>query len=267
MKKRKLFYPAVYFICVLIITSAMISCGKKEESTGEKDKKETKDTSTSSTNTTTTTSTGKGAAGREIFYMRSTENNIACADCHSDGTNSSNPETKYFSPVAGADKRPSTYHGKFKGDEVAKNAGGATVCWESYLRMKTPMTQDQITALNEFYESLEGADSSTEMVYETIALPERDKSKLKEVQKSIESLKGDPVKGEQTFKNACALCHGDNSKIKKVPHILEDFEGNVKSVVYNVRLGDGAMPFYKSNSLSDQDVADIAAYIMQKSGK
>ena len=103
--------------------------------------------------------------------------------------------------------------------------------------------------------------------YETIALPTKDKTKLKEMQKIITGLKGDPAHGETVFKNACGHCHGENSTVKKVPSVLEDFEGNAKSVAFNVLLGDGAMPFFKTGSLSDQELADISAYLMQKSGK
>lgn len=261
MTTKKSVQLIIYLIMVTGIVTALISCSKEEKKTTATEKKESTDTSVK-----TTTSKGAGAAGKEIFYMKSKENNVSCADCHSDGTNSDRPLTKYFSKINGADKRSSTYLGKFKGDDVAKNAGGATVCWESYLRMKSPMTDDQIKALNEFYGSLP-PDTVKEFVYETIALPERDKTKLKTHQAAVTSLKGDPIKGEAKFKDACGMCHGENTTVKKVPSVLEEFEGNVKSIVYNVRLGDGAMPFYNMGSLSDQEIADIASYIMKNSGK
>ena len=261
---RKLFIQATgYLVIVFFITSLLISCGKEEKKTEVKDKKQTADTSGRGS----VTATGNSAAGKELFYMKSDVNNIACADCHSDGSNSANPMTKYFSNIQGANKRTSTYHGKFTGEEVVKNAGGATVCWEFYERKKTPLTEDQIKALNDYYASVAAATSPVEIKYETIALPTRDKTKLKEVQKSVMELKGDAVKGETTFTNACGTCHGENSIVKKVPSILEDFEGNVKSITYNVRLGDGPMPFFHNPALTDQDIADISAFIMKKSGK
>lgn len=261
---RKIFIQAAgYFVIVFLMTSLLISCGKEEKKTEIKDKKDTPDTS----KIESVSAIGNSAAGKELFYMKSGVNNIACADCHSDGTNSANPMTKYFSNIQGANKRSSTYHGKFTGEAVVKNAGGATVCWESYERMKTPLTEDQIKSLNDYYASVSAANAPVEIKYETIALPTRDKTKLKEVQKSVMELKGDAVKGETTFNNACGTCHGENSIVKKVPSILEDFEGNVKSITYNVRLGDGPMPFFHNPALSDQDIADISAYIMKRSGK
>ncbi len=99
----KVFFPFFYLCSIILVTSIMISCGKENKPTVTKENEKMDDT----TKKTSTTS-GKGSAGREIFYMKSSENNVACADCHSDGTNRSNPLTKYFSNIEGANKRTST---------------------------------------------------------------------------------------------------------------------------------------------------------------
>jgi len=263
MRIKENFYPLIYLIFFILIITLIISCGKDNKTSQNTSEK--KDDTTKKTSTTQTT--GAGSSGKEIFYNKSSENNIACADCHSDGTNTNNPLTKYFSNIQGANKRTSTFLGKFKGEEVIRNAGGATFCWQEYMRMKTPLTDEQINSLNEYYASVATPDSPLEIKYETIALPVKDKAKLKEEQKVIMELKGDPTKGEQSFNNACGFCHGENSTVKKVPSVLEDFEGNVKSITFNARLGDAAMPFFKKNVLSDQDIADISSYILQKSGQ
>ncbi len=249
-----LLFPVFAFTFAVLF----ISCSKEQKTPPLTDKK---------ADTLNKTEGSVNSPGKQLFYMKSKENNMACADCHGDGSNSANPLTKYFSDITAADKRTSTYHGKFTGAEVAKNAGGATVCWESYLKMKTPLTEDQIKSLNEYYSSLKSSAPVSEMKYETISLPVKDKAKLKEEQKIVIGLKGDPVKGEADFKNSCAFCHGENSTIKKVPSLFDEFDGNVKSITYNVRFGDGAMPFYKKSVLTDQDIADIAAYILKKNGK
>ncbi|HQY21878.1 MAG TPA: c-type cytochrome [Ignavibacteria bacterium] len=252
-------------VILIVLFSASIiinGCGKEEKAPEVKDTSENSEKKTEQKETKSQSSPGK-----EFFYMKSSSNNIACADCHGDGTNSDRPLTKYFSDIKGADKRTSTYHGKIKGEEVKNTAGGATICWESYMKMKTPLTPEQIKMLNEYYTSVGTSDSPTEINYETIALPTRDKTKLKEVQKEVLKLKGDPVKGETTFKEACAVCHGETATVKKVPSILEEFEGNTKSVTYNVRLGDGSMPFFNMNVLSDQDIADVSEYVLKINGQ
>ena len=261
MITKKNLIPLLYLLFMIIISSAVASCNKEEKTTDIKEKKDAQK------ETKTTTGTANNSAGKELFYKKSSENNIACADCHSDGTNKSNPLTKYFSDIQGADKRTSTFMGKITGEEVKKTAGGATLCWESYEKMKTPLTDEQIKSLNEYYASVATANSPAEIKYETIALPVKDKAKLKNVQKLIMGLKGDPVKGEQTFNNSCGFCHGEKSTVKKVPTIFEEFDGNVKSIVYNIRFGDGAMPFFHGPSLTDQDVADISAFVIEKNSK
>lgn len=259
---------AIYtsFIFFLFLSVLLISCGKEDvkdvkSESDSKPKKENAETKSGSAETK------QSSPGRELFYAKSKENNIACADCHGDGSNTSSAMTKYFSNVAGADKRTSTYHGKFTGAEVAAHAGGATVCWEAYMKMKTPLTPEQITALNQYYASLPSADVQAEVKYETIALPKPDKAKLKIAQKNVMSLTGNASDGEKKFNDACGICHGQNKTVRKTPDIFDDFDGNVKSITYNVRFGDGAMPFYKEKDLSDQDVADIAAYILKMNNK
>lgn len=262
---EKIFNRVILSFLMFAFSIALVSCSKEKEETDTSQKKETTQSAKDKTDDKKTSA--GSSPGRELFYMKSASNNIACADCHGDGTNSANPLTKYFSDIRGADKRTSTYHGKFKGEEVKKTAGGATVCWESYLKMKTPMTDEQIKNLNEYYASLASPDAKSEIVYETIALPEKDKAKLKEAQKFITGLTADPVKGEEKFKTTCGSCHGENATVKKVPDIFDEFEGNVKSIVFNVRFGDGAMPFFNEDKLSNQDLADIAAYVMKRNTK
>lgn len=248
-------------LLMLATTVLVASCGKQSNETTKQESKPKTDTVKKQSSANPLVD-----AGKELFYMKSKANNNSCSYCHSDGTNTGKSMTKFFSNIQGADKRTSTYLGKFTGDEVKKNAGGATVCWESYMKMKTPLTDEQINALNAFYESVAGSNPPSEIKYETIALPVKDKAKLKNEQKLVMGLKPDSQKGEELFNNSCGTCHGENHTVK-APPVLEDYDGNVKSIVYNVRLGDGAMPFFKKDVLSDQELSDIADYIMKKNGK
>lgn len=242
-------------IIILLSLVVIYGCGKKTEQnqTGTQ----------TTTNSGSTTGNDLAVKGKEIFYMQSDVNNIKCADCHSDGTNKSNSLTQYFSNVIKADLRTSTYSGMFTGDAVKQNAGGATVCYKSYLKKKEPMTADMISALNAYYESLPGNDTAM-MVYQTIALPTRDKAKLAPIQEEIAKLTGNADNGKVLFDKACGFCHNADSKIKKVPDIFDEFEGNYKSISYNVYLGDGQMPFYHTDKLSTQDLADLSAFLTAK---
>ena len=256
MKRKAHSTVTLYYLFTIILFAAVIA-GAGCSDSGDK-----KDTGGS----TDSSGTGDGSnalinQGKEIFYAASTETGLKCASCHSDGTNDDVTLTKYFSPINGADKRTSTYHGMFTGEEVAKNAGGATICWKTYLEYKEDLTPDQINALNAYYESVAKSDDPTEIVYETLALPTRDKQKFKEERAEIIKLTGDKENGQKLFKDACGSCHGKDTGVKDVPN-LQEYEGDVKGIAYMTRLGDGHMPFFRKDKLSDQDIADISAFVM-----
>lgn len=96
--KVKILRP-IFLVCsLLFLFSAVIYTGCNNST----DKKSSGDT-TSENNDNSQTS-GLSAQGKEIFYKASTETGLMCADCHSDGSNTSNTLTKYFSPVNGVPK-------------------------------------------------------------------------------------------------------------------------------------------------------------------
>ncbi|MBX7045330.1 MAG: cytochrome c [Ignavibacteria bacterium] len=244
------------YLSILILTLSVLiyGCGKKEGQTTDN-------------KTAPKSNIELVKQGKDLFYAPSSVTNLKCADCHSDGTNDSNPLTKFHSNIRGANKRTETYLGKFKGDEVKNNAGGATVCWTTYLKNKDAMTPEQIASLNAYYESVLWNEEVKNSVYTTIALPAPDKEKLKKDQEEIAKLTGDKAKGEEVFKNACKFCHMDGTKIKSVPSLFRDFEGNLKSITYMTRFGKKYMPFFSYESISNQDIANLSAYIMANQEK
>lgn len=247
------------FFLILSLIFFFTGCGKKSDVTTDKKPE---------TNTTEKKQDSKPDAelvkkGKEIFYAPSKETGLKCADCHSDGTNDNNVFVKYHSSIKGATKRASVYNGMFKGPDVLKNGCGATVCWKEYLKYEKPLTDDEINALNAYYESVSKGDEKP-LTYTTIAVPNKDKAKLKEDQTKIASMTGDDAKGENLFKTACSFCHGDNSSVKKVPNLVKEKEDvNLKSIIYHVRLGSKYMPFFSYESISDQDLADICAFVLK----
>ena len=204
------------------------------------------------------------AKGKEIFYKESDKTGLKCADCHSDGTNTSNSHTKYTADIFNANKRPSTYCGTFKGDDVSKNAGGAVLCWKSFFKMDTPLNEEQIKSLNAYFEFVGKDMEVKEFKFSTIALPKKDKAKLKEDQKKIASLKGDKIKGEKLFNETCKYCHGEKTNVKDVTSLSDDFDGDLNSIVFQIRIGSKHMPFYPYEIISDQDIADLSAFIIGK---
>jgi len=242
-------------LAVLFTSLVFASCGKKEDKP-EVSKEQKKESNTSSGDLV--------AKGKEIFYQASNLTGLKCADCHSDGTNTSNTNTKYFLDVIGASKRNSVYCGTITGDDVKKKGAGASICWETYLKMGKPITGDEIIALNAYYESLKGEVKESKDTY--LALPNPDKAKMKEDQQKIAALTANMQNGEMKFKETCNYCHGGKT-VKHVPSLFEDFDGNLKSIVYHARFGSKFMPFYSYDKLSDQDIADIAEYILKNQKK
>jgi mono/diheme cytochrome c family protein len=205
--------------------------------------------------------------GKDFFYLNSQINNLKCADCHSDGTNDDNSITKFFPDIKGANKRTSTYSGKYKGEDVNKYGAGATFCYERFMMSKTPLSFDDVESLNAYYGLIAKSNEPAEFKYENIAIPEPNKNKLKEEQAKVMTLTGDSKKGEELFNKSCTLCHGDNSKIKFVPKLFKEFDGDAKSVTYYVRFGKKFMPFFSYEKISSQDIADLTAFIISKVNK
>ncbi len=202
--------------------------------------------------------------GKEIFYKNSEITGLKCADCHFDGSNAQNSNTKYFSDIIGASDRNSTYNGMFKGEDVKKNAGGSSICRKNYLKADKDFSDEEINSLNAYFQSLSNSNNRKEVLYTTIAIPKPDKSKLKEDQSAIAGLKGDISHGEIIYNETCSFCHSKNSNVKNVPSLFDNFEGNFKSITYHIRIGSKHMPFYSYEKLSNQDIADISAFILKK---
>nr|YP_010444236.1 cytochrome c553 [Fibrocapsa japonica]YP_010444378.1 cytochrome c553 [Fibrocapsa japonica]UTE95123.1 cytochrome c553 [Fibrocapsa japonica]UTE95264.1 cytochrome c553 [Fibrocapsa japonica] len=82
----------------------------------------------------------------------------------------------------------------------------------------------------------------------------------------------DTVNGEKIFSANCSACHlGGNNVIMPDKNLKEDvLEANgMKSqdaIIYQVTNGKNAMPAF-GGRLSDSDVQDVAAYVLEQAGK
>jgi mono/diheme cytochrome c family protein len=255
MKKVKKEIFILLFAFVLII--GITSCSKKETPAPKQESKNEQ----INTGAPSVELSGKG---KEIFYLKSEKTGMMCADCHSDGTNSGDAHYKYFADVFNANKRPSTYFGIYKGEEVPKTAGGADLCWTRFLKMDNPLDAEQINALNAYYETVGKGKEIKEFKFTTIAVPKPDKVKLKEDQLKIAALTGNADNGEKMFNETCTFCHSGKSEVKHVPNLFKEFEGNLKSITYHIRLGSKHMPYFPYELINDQNIADIAAFIFKK---
>ena len=222
---------------------------------------------------------GPALAGQKIFY--STKYGAikdACASCHSDGQ----PATKdtrlrAAHTLVGVTSRASTWNGAFTGDALQKNAFGATMCAVMYLHkgddFATVMPKADIGALNAYFDAIKNNPNgiSTNIKIQWVTKPavhEEDKFDDKAanaVAKAIMKLPGDPASGKDAFTRACAYCH--DFKAKQVGPALSESMKDVQIATRSVRCGSGAMPFYGKDILTDQQIADVIAYIQEQLGK
>ncbi|MBX5475319.1 MAG: c-type cytochrome [Thermoleophilia bacterium] len=81
-------------------------------------------------------------------------------------------------------------------------------------------------------------------------------------------LKGDPTAGKKIFQSAgCAGCHtlAAAGSTGTVGPNLDDAKPDYRRVTARVTLGKGAMPSFKGQ-LSDQQIADVAAFVVKATG-
>jgi mono/diheme cytochrome c family protein len=223
--------------------------------------------------------TGLALAGQKIFYSTNYGKiKDACASCHTDGQPTTNDtRLRAGHTLVGVTTRTSTWNGAFKSYALVKNAYGATMCAVMYehkgddLAMVIPKAD--IDALNAYFDAIKknpGAMTSNlniQWVTEP-ALHEEDKIDEKAATtaaKKIMMMPGDPAAGKAVFINTCQYCHEMNEK-KVGPAMAKEMD-DPRAAAKSVRCGSGAMPFYTSDILSDQQIADAIAYIQQQLGK
>ena len=271
-------------IASIVIFAAMLGgCSKKEETattnTDTSQAAASKDTSHTAAAGAATLMTGAAADGQKIFYS-TTYGKIkdACASCHTDGQPATK-DTRLRSghTLAGVTSRPSTWNGQFKGDALQKNAYGATMCAVMYQHkgddMATVMPKADIDAMNAYLDAIKNAPGAmtSELKIEWVTKPKvTDKDKLDEkaanaAAKAILRLPGDAASGKDIFSHTCAYCHAMHEK-KVGPALDKGFE-DPTSGARAIRVGSDAMPFHAKDILSDQQIADIIAYIQQELGK
>jgi cytochrome c553 len=78
---------------------------------------------------------------------------------------------------------------------------------------------------------------------------------------------GDAAAGEAVFKDSCATCHTLSAAGASgtVGPNLDDLKPDAQRVQTQVENGGGAMPAFKGQ-LTDQQIADVSAYVAENAG-
>ncbi len=269
-----------------IALAAYSGCSKNEQSapanvdsTSKNAAVDTAKSSSQQASQLSTSITGLALAGQKIFYSTNYGKiKDACAGCHTDGQAATNDtRIRPGHTLVGITSRTSTWNGAFKGDMLAKNAYGATMCAVMYEHkgddLGTVMPKADIDALNAYFDAIKNNSgamtSNLNIAWVTKpALHEEDnidEQAATTAAKKIMMLPGDPAAGKNIFTNTCQYCHEMNEK-KVGPPMAKEMD-DPHAVAKSIRCGSGAMPFYTSDILSDQQIADVIAYIQQQLGK
>ena len=198
----------------------------------------------------------------------SPSNVFACTTCHAVADP---PESRLYPgyPLRGALNRPSFWGGALHYDLDAVNQ-----CLVDFMR-GVALTADDPSgrALLAYLRTLAPAAAGPEPARPCTVVRNIDPTYLAQLPA------GDPARGSATYQRACAYCHGSahTGDGRIGPHVSLIPEATVASfgatqapavLIEKARHGryfgiSGAMPFYCAEVLSDGDLADIVAYLLQ----
>ena len=136
----------------------------------------------------------------------------------------------------------------------------------------TVMQQTEIDALNAYFDAIKDGPGATRsnLKIQWVTKPavhEEDKIDQKAADaaaKAIMKLPGDPTAGKSIFDRSCAYCHSMTEK-KAGPAMKKAIESPMQGAK-SVRCGSDAMPFYAKDVLSDEQIANVVAYIQEQIG-
>lgn len=219
--------------------------------------------------------------GRELFYDPSfggTLNpkkisGLACADCHADFDEDANPDGKIRAghSIIGVPQRGEAKSWMIKGDVFRRAAGGGGFCYQHFLQ-RVPVNkvdpiaipEEQAEALMAYFEHVSGENKGPQF-----ELQELDKEAAISAADKIVAMEGDAKKGWKLYSRACNYCHPTARKagigsqlIRRKPP--SNIQKTLHKYAAKIRGGGFIMPFYSEDRLSDQDIADIIAFLHQE---
>jgi mono/diheme cytochrome c family protein len=226
----------------------------------------------------------KAQMGRELFYDPSfggtldptKVSGLSCADCHADFDEAANPDGRIRSghSIVGVPHRGEAKGGMIKGDDFRRAAGGGGFCYEHFLQRvpgnkvnPTAIPEEQAEAVMAYFEHVSGDNTGPQFQITML-----DKEAASAAADKIMEMKGDSQKGWKLYSRACNVCHPTAQKagigsrlVRKRPP--KDLEKQKHKIAFYVRKGGFIMPFFAEDRLSDQDVADIVAFIADLTSK
>ena len=220
----------------------------------------------------------KAQLGRELFndptfkgtIDPSKATGLTCASCHADFDDTANPDgvLRAGHSVVGVPHRGEAKGGMIKGPDFARAAGGGGFCYEHFLQRvpgdkvnPTAIPAEHAEALMAYFEVISGDNMGPK--FEIAMLDDDAKKKAGE---NIAAMSGDASKGWQLFGRACITCHPTVKKAGIGAQLVRsraprDIDATMTRWATKIRGGGSLMPFYAPDILSDQDIADIIAFL------
>lgn len=223
----------------------------------------------------------KAQLGRELFHDPTFKGTIkpgtksgnatglSCANCHADFDETANPDgvIRAGHSMIGVPHRGEAKGGMISGENFARAAGGGGFCYEHFLQRipgdkvnPTAIPAEHAEALMAYFEVISGDNKGPEF---KIAMLDDDAKKA--AGEKIAAMSGDAENGWQLFGRACAACHPTPYKAGIGPQLVRSrAPRNIDAVMVRwatkIRGGGSLMPFYATDILSDQDIADLLAF-------
>ena len=224
----------------------------------------------------------KAQLGRELFHDPTFKGTIppkvatglSCADCHADFDEAKESDGLIRSghSVVGVPHRGTAKGGMISAADFKRAAGGGGFCYQHFLQRVRPdkvnptaIPAEHAEALMAYFEAISGDNKGPQFEMEMLD----DEAKVAAGEK-IAAMSGDTENGWKLYGRACVVCHPTPKKSGIGTRIVSsrlprDIDKTVVRWAKTIR-GGGAtlMPFYASDILSDQDIADIVAFLREQ---
>lgn len=205
--------------------------------------------------------------GAELFsdptVSTSPYNTFSCATCHQVGADPGSAEAR-IDP--GYDLANVIHRGSWWGGYETRLLDAMNVCVKEFMGGRRLTAEDlDAQALFEYLEEHSSAADARPLAMTVV----KDAT-------GLSRLEGDAVRGADVYARACHRCHGaphtgEGRSTERATVVPEDtaaaFPSNTRAaVVEKIRHGKffgigGIMPLYSAETLSDQEIADMLAYL------
>lgn len=202
---------------------------------------------------------GFGSTGEELYLLPHDDGNtFACTTCHALEEPPANGIRRAAHQVGDAANRPTYKNGQLTDFREAVNT-----CRVEWMR-STPFAPDDSrwASLADFLREQAGEAEAPELSFDVVQPP-------------LDLEGGDSLAGQELFNSSCVGCHGvDAVGTMRAPPLNGELlnaemiarrirtSGTVNSSVYEGLTG-GTMPFWAADRLTEEEVLDLVAFVLQ----